>query len=100
VTTAVVEVVEGQGGLGGEKSWFYLSEKQVGMMCGVYPQKLDSVGMGLGLVLTFLLLNQVTFHHLQRIPLKQITAASHHDYCFEFQTAVGLQADSFLDKYI
>lgn len=39
MTTAVVEVVEGQGGLGEEKNRFYLSEKQIEMVYGVCPQK-------------------------------------------------------------
>jgi hypothetical protein len=65
VTTVAVEVVGGQGGLGGEMSWFDLSEKQIKIRYGVHPQKLDSVRMGLGSVWTPLLLNQVTFHCLQ-----------------------------------
>ena len=52
--TVAVEVV---GGRGGEKSWFYLSKKQIEMTYGVHPQKLDSVGMGLGPVWASLLLN-------------------------------------------
>ena len=51
MTIAAVEVVGGQGGLGGEKSWFDLSEKRIEVTYGVRPQKLDSdVGMGLGSV--------------------------------------------------
>ena len=46
MTTEAVEVVGGQGGLGGEKSWFDLSEKRIEMTYGVRPQKLDSVGWG------------------------------------------------------
>jgi hypothetical protein len=57
VTTEAVEVVGGEGGLGGERSWFYLSEKQIEMTYGVRSQKLDPVGMGLGSVWTFLVLN-------------------------------------------
>jgi hypothetical protein len=80
VTTEAVEVVGGQGGLGGEKSWFDLSEKRIKMTYGVRPQKLDSVGLGLG---SSPLLDRATFHCLQRIPLKHLTGASHRDYCFE-----------------
>jgi hypothetical protein len=59
------------------------------------PQKLDSVGMGLGSVWTSLLLNRATFRRAQRIALKHVTSAGHRDCCFESQTVVGLQTDSF-----
>jgi hypothetical protein len=77
VTTEAVEVVGGQGGLGGEKSWF---KKRFEMTYGVRPQKLDSVGLGLG---SSPLLDRATFRRLQRIPLKHVTGASHRDYRFE-----------------
>jgi hypothetical protein len=49
VTTEAVEVVGGKGGLGGEKSWFYLSGKRIKMTYGVHmcvPKNLTLSGWG------------------------------------------------------